>query len=131
METGSESVEDQNSGGSEGFIPSDENPILVTEAAVKAIKTALEADGEEGDALRVSVIGGGCSGFQYNLDFDKEERMDDLVLHLGDVSIFVDSVSAGYLRGTTIDYVTSLQGQGFKFINPNAKRTCGCGNSFS
>lgn len=114
-----------------GFIPTDEQPILVTEAAVKAAKDAIENDGEAGDGLRVSVVGGGCSGYQYNLDFAKEARPTDLTIDFDGLKVFVDPVSAGYLRGATIDFVTGLNGQGFKFSNPNAKRTCGCGSSFS
>ena len=113
------------------FIASEEKPILVTDSAVKAIKEAIKAEGEEGDSLRVSVVGGGCSGYQYNLDFDKEERMGDIVMALDGVNILIDPVSAGYLKGTVIDYVSGLNGTGFKFTNPNAKRTCGCGSSFS
>jgi len=114
-----------------GFVASDEQPILVTPAAVEAIKNAIAQEGEPGDALRVSVVGGGCSGFQYNLDFEKEPRIDDTTLEFGDVRIFIDSISAGYLKGITIDFVAGLNGTGFKFNNPNAKRTCGCGSSFS
>ena len=117
-------------GGNE-FIPSDEQPILITESAVTAIKKAISEEGQPGDGLRVSVVGGGCSGYQYNLDFDKEERMGDVVLSFGELKVFVDSISAGYLKGATIDYVSGLNGSGFKFNNPNAKRTCGCGSSFS
>lgn len=113
------------------FVATDDQPILVTDRAVEAIKKAIAEEGEPGDGLRVSVVGGGCSGYQYNLDFDKEERMGDTVMALDGVSIFLDPVSVGYLRGTTIDFVSGLQGQGFKFTNPNAKRTCGCGSSFS
>ena len=113
------------------FVATDDQPILVTERAVEAIKKAITEEGEPGDGLRVSFVGGGCSGYQYNLDFDKEERMGDTVIALSGVSIFLDPVSVGYLRGTTIDFVSGLQGQGFKFTNPNAKRTCGCGSSFS
>jgi iron-sulfur cluster assembly accessory protein len=113
------------------FMASDECPIHVTPAAVDAIKNAIKEEGEEGDGLRVSVVGGGCSGYQYNLDFDKEVRMGDLELKFGDVRILIDSISAGYLRGTVLDYVSGLHGTGFKFNNPNAKRTCGCGSSFS
>jgi iron-sulfur cluster assembly accessory protein len=113
------------------FQPSDEHPIQITASAVSAIRKAIEEEGEPGDSLRVSVVGGGCSGYQYNLDFDKEARMDDIVLSFEGVSVYVDPVSAGYLCGTVIDYVSGLQGQGFKFNNPNAKRTCGCGSSFS
>jgi iron-sulfur cluster assembly protein len=114
-----------------GFIPSEENPIFVTESALDAIRSAIKEDGTEGDALRVSVVGGGCSGYQYNLDFDKEERIGDAVLEYGDVKLFIDPVSAGYLMGTTLDYVSGLNGTGFKFNNPNVNRTCGCGKSFS
>ena len=113
------------------FVGSDEQPILVTPAAVEAIKNAIAQEGEPGDGLRVSVVGGGCSGYQYNLDFEKEARMDDTTLEFGDVKIFIDSISSGYLKGTTIDFVSGLNGTGFKFNNPNAKRTCGCGSSFS
>jgi len=113
------------------FEPSDEMPIHITEAAVKAIRNAISEEGENGDGLRVSVVGGGCSGYQYNLDFDKSARVGDLTLKFDGLEIYVDPVSAGYLRGTVIDYVSGLQGTGFKFNNPNAKRTCGCGSSFS
>jgi iron-sulfur cluster assembly accessory protein len=130
--TNEQGSNDENSDSdSDSFIPTDDAPIFVTVKAAKAFKLAIDNDGEEGDGLRVSVIGGGCSGFQYNLDFEKEERPDDTVMSCGGVTVYIDSVSAGYLRGTVVDYVTSLQGQGFKFINPNAKRTCGCGASFS
>ncbi|MCO6429531.1 MAG: iron-sulfur cluster insertion protein ErpA [Deltaproteobacteria bacterium] len=113
------------------FVPSEEQPILITDKAVEAIKAAIQAEGEAGDGLRVSVVGGGCSGYQYNLDFEKESRMGDLTLSLDGVTIYVDPISAGYLKGTVIDYVSGLSGTGFKFNNPNAKRTCGCGSSFS
>lgn len=114
-----------------GFIASDERPLHLTPSAVEAVKNAIKAEGESGDGLRVSVVGGGCSGYQYNLDFEKEARMGDLSLDFDGVTIFVDPVSAGYLKGTVIDYISGLQGTGFKFVNPNAKRTCGCGSSFS
>jgi iron-sulfur cluster assembly accessory protein len=116
---------------SSGFVPSEETPIFVTESALEAIRSAIKEDGQEGDGLRVSVVGGGCSGYQYNLDFEKEERMGDAVLEYGDTKLFIDPVSAGYLMGTTLDYVSGLNGTGFKFINPNVNRTCGCGKSFS
>lgn len=114
-----------------GFIPSEDTPIHLTDAAVKAVKLAIDEEGQPGDGLRVSVVGGGCSGFEYNLDFDKEERMGDVTLKFGEIIVFIDPMSASYLKGTVIDYVTGLNGQGFKFNNPNARRTCGCGNSFS
>lgn len=115
----------------ERFEGSDERPILITPNAVAAIKNAIAQEGQPGDGLRVSVVGGGCSGYQYNLDFEREARMGDITLSYDGINVYVDSVSAGYLRGTTIDFVSGLQGTGFKFDNPNAKRTCGCGHSFS
>jgi iron-sulfur cluster assembly accessory protein len=113
------------------FLPTEDKPIHVTDSAVKAISDAITAEGQPGDCLRVSVVGGGCSGYQYNLDFEKEARMGDLTLEFGAVKVIVDPISAGYLKGTIIDYVSGLNGTGFKFNNPNAKRTCGCGSSFS
>ena len=127
-QTGSAS---SSSNAQDGFVTTDENPIHLTPSAVEAVRNAIKAEGEAGDSLRVSVVGGGCSGYQYNLDFEKEARMGDLSLNFEDVQIIIDPISAGYLKGTTIDYVSGLQGTGFKFNNPNAKRTCGCGSSFS
>ncbi len=113
------------------FVPTEEQPILLTPAAVDAVKNAIAQEGEPGDCLRVAVVGGGCSGYQYSLDFEKEARMDDVTLEYEGVSVILDPISAGYLKGTVIDYLSGLQGTGFKFVNPNAKRTCGCGSSFS
>jgi len=113
------------------FVATDERPVHITEAAVEAVRNAIKAEGQPGDSLRVSVVGGGCSGYQYNLDFEKESRMGDITLDYGDVSVIIDPISAGYLKGTTIDFLSGLNGTGFKFNNPNAKRTCGCGSSFS
>ncbi|MBN8550805.1 MAG: iron-sulfur cluster assembly accessory protein [Deltaproteobacteria bacterium] len=115
----------------DSFTGSDEKPIELTASAIEAIKNAIKEEGQPGDGLRVSVVGGGCSGYQYNLDFEKEARMGDLALDFGGVTIYVDPVSAGYLKGTVVDFISGLQGTGFKFNNPNAKRTCGCGSSFS
>jgi iron-sulfur cluster insertion protein len=113
------------------FIASEETPVLFTPSAVEAVAKALKEEGEEGDFLRVSVVGGGCSGYQYGLDFDKEERMGDVALQFDGVKIVIDPISLGYLKGTVVDYVSGLHGTGFQFKNPNAKRTCGCGSSFS
>ncbi|MCL4166435.1 UNVERIFIED_CONTAM: hypothetical protein GTU68_005261 [Idotea baltica] len=113
------------------FVPSDSEPVLITDAAIEAVRNAISQEGEDGDALRISVVGGGCSGYQYNLDFDNEERIGDLIIDKNGVKFLIDSVSVGYLKGTVVDYVSGLNGTGFKFENPNAKRTCGCGSSFS
>jgi len=117
--------------GDSGFVPSDEMPVHFTPSAVDAVRKALQEEGEAGDFLRVSVVGGGCSGYKYGLDFDKEERMGDLVLEFDGVKIVLDPISVGYLKGTVVDYVSGLNESGFQFKNPKAKRTCGCGSSFS
>ncbi len=114
-----------------GFVPTDESPVFFTPSAIEAVGKALKEEGEAGDFLRVSVVGGGCSGYQYGIDFDKEERMGDIALAHDSVKIVIDPISAGYIRGTVVDYVSGLHGTGFQFKNPNAKRTCGCGSSFS
>ena len=121
------------SGGQEiaAFEPSDAQPISLTASAINAVRQAIQQEGQPGDGLRVSVVGGGCSGYQYNLDFEREARSDDVAMQFDGVTIYIDAVSAGYLRGTVVDYVNGLQGAGFKFNNPNARRTCGCGSSFS
>lgn len=104
----------------------------LTEAAVKMVKVMLEREKLGSEAgLRVSVSGGGCSGMQYGLTFDREQRADDVVLEKDGVKIFVDADSRTFLHGVTLDYVHALHGAGFKFINPKAERTCGCGSSFS
>ena len=101
------------------------------------IASALEeTHGEDGNFLRVGVKGGGCSGFQYSLNFTDEVDEEDLLVLVDSASkqavqIVTDAFSASYLKGTELDYVDTLQGAGFKFNNPNAKRTCGCGSSFS
>ena len=110
----------------------EEFPLDVTESAVSMIKAALvETDGEEGDVLRVGVKGGGCSGLSYSLNFVEDVSEDDYLVRFDNVKVIIDGFSATFLDGTTLDYVETLQGAGFKFENPNAKRTCGCGSSFS
>lgn len=105
--------------------------LRITEAAAEKAKVAMEREGLRNAALRVSVVGGGCSGFQYNLGFDSTQKDDDTVLEEFGLRILIDEVSLPYLRGTVIDYVSGLHGAGFKFVNPNASRTCGCGSSFA
>jgi iron-sulfur cluster assembly accessory protein len=95
------------------------------------LKVAMEREGARGHGLRVGVVGGGCSGFQYNLAFEPEPNADDTVFEQSGVRIFVDQTSQPHLQGMTLDYVTGLHGAGFKFLNPNATRTCGCGSSFA
>jgi iron-sulfur cluster assembly accessory protein len=105
--------------------------LSLSPRAIEQIKLLLQKGQRKGEALRVSVTDGGCSGFSYKLDFDTQQRPTDVVLELDGVSVYVDSASAPYLKGTVIDYVAGLYGGGFKFTNPNATGTCGCGTSFS
>jgi iron-sulfur cluster insertion protein len=107
-------------------------PVVLTPRAVERVKELREREKlPSGHALRVSVVGGGCSGFSYQLDFAEERNPDDVVLEYEGVQVLVDPTSAEHLDGTEIDYVTGLHGGGFKFANPKATHTCGCGSSFA
>lgn len=106
--------------------------ISVTDTAKNRIKTLRSADGlTQNHHLRVSVKGGGCSGLMYDLDFDNKIEGDDEVFEDKGVKIIVNKKSMLYLLGTTLDFSDGLNGKGFQFINPNATRTCGCGESFA
>ncbi len=107
--------------------------INVTDRAVQAIRDCIAAENKAADAayLRVAVKGGGCSGLMYNLSIDDRAVETDLVIETGDVRIVVDKKSKLFLHGLTLDYTTGLNGKGFVFSNPNAKATCGCGESFT
>ncbi len=108
--------------------------IEVTEKAAKEIARLRESDPEGGpnSALRVIVIGGGCSGMSYKLGFDKSQPAEkDKVFEIKGVKIVVDSKSYLFVSGMVLDFTDGLNGTGFVFNNPNAKRTCGCGSSFS
>lgn len=105
--------------------------IVLTAKAIEMTKKALAEENLAQHGLRIAVRGGGCSGLEYALDFEESSRMGDTVLEFDGLKVFVDMASLQYLKGTEIDYVSGLQGSGFKFNNPNAKRTCGCGSSFS
>jgi iron-sulfur cluster assembly protein len=105
--------------------------LTLTEKAVEQVKNLLSRDQREGHGLRVAVKDGGCSGYSYKLDFDNQQKPDDSVLEFNSVKVFVDPASVPYLKGIVIDYVAGLYGGGFKFTNPNATATCGCGTSFS
>ncbi|MDT7543272.1 MAG: iron-sulfur cluster assembly protein [Acidobacteriota bacterium] len=107
--------------------------LNVTEPAAVEIKKFM-ADEEglpETSGLRVRVVPGGCSGFQYSLNIEEESKQGDHVLDVNGVRLFVDMFSAQYLNGVEIDYVSSVMGQGFAFKNPNATGSCGCGTSFT
>jgi iron-sulfur cluster assembly protein len=105
---------------------------LTSQAAEKALEfMATEDLTPEKGGLRVSVLPGGCSGFQYGLNLEEEARDDDEVLESNGIRLFVDPFSAQYLKGTVIGYHSSFQGSGFTFTNPNASGGCGCGSSFT
>ncbi len=103
--------------------------ITLSDAAANKLKALL--DKREETAVRPSVRGGGCSGFQYQLDFASMSLPKDKIIESKDVTLYIDPKSFLYLMGTEIDYIEELNQSGFKFVNPNAKRTCGCGESFS
>ena len=106
--------------------------ISVTEKAKYKIQELLVAEGKSNEsAIRVSVKGGGCSGLMYDLGFDTEIKPADQIFEDNGVRILVDKKSLLYLLGTTLDFSDGLNGKGFQFINPNATRTCGCGESFA
>lgn len=102
--------------------------IDLTDSAVNKIKEVLKDT--ENTGVRAAIQGGGCSGFTYKLTMEREPDPDDKVIEIKGVKLFVDKKSYLFLIGTTIDFVSEMMQMGFKFINPNAKRTCGCGESF-
>jgi iron-sulfur cluster assembly protein/iron-sulfur cluster insertion protein len=105
--------------------------ITLTDTAAAKVKELLEAEGEPELALRVAVRPGGCSGFSYEMFFDGDVAGDDEQATFGEVRVVVDPQSAQLLTGATLDYKDGLQQAGFAITNPNASRTCGCGQSFS
>ena len=109
-----------------------ETPVTLSQKAADMIRITREQEGIAADhGLRIAVRGGGCSGFEYALDFEKEMRPNDLVYEQKGITLYVDALSARYLQGTNIDYALGASGAGFKFENPNARGTCGCGSSFA
>lgn len=109
-----------------------EGPIMLTEKALKMVKLTREQEGmDDSFGLRIAVRGGGCSGFEYALDFEEKARDNDTVLEYEGLNLYVDPISGRYLDGTMIDYSLGMSGTGFKFLNPKATGTCGCGSSFT
>lgn len=105
--------------------------ITVTDAAKKQALRLMEDEGKDGFFIRVGVDGGGCSGLMYKLTFDNEDKEGDKEFNDNGIKVVVDKKSYLYLVGTTLDFSGGLNGKGFVFNNPNADRTCGCGESFS
>jgi len=127
-----ENIEQAQSHTAQPAPPQEDVPVTLTPKAVQMVKITREQEGiDPSHGLRVAVRGGGCSGFEYALDFENEARENDWVYEQGDLKVYIDAVSARYLQGTSIDYVLGNTGAGFKFNNPNAVGTCGCGSSFA
>lgn len=104
--------------------------VNLTQAARQELLRLLEKETTKPEGVRISLLAGGCSGLSYNLEFDKAKE-NDLIADHGGIKIFVDPKSALYIYGTTLDYQGGLNAKGFTFDNPNAKKACGCGTSFS
>ena len=105
--------------------------FAVSDSAIRRIKTLVDQEGNHGQMFRVTVSGGGCSGFQYGFDFDETRNDDDRVFGNAGVNVLVDEASLPFLTGAVLDYKEELVGSYFAITNPNAASTCGCGTSFS
>ena len=112
------------------MLDTQDNTVTLTDRAARRISQILAGEPEK-SALRVSVSGGGCSGFQYAFDLESERGEDDLVIEKNGVQVFIDSVSLMYMSGSEIDFVDDLIGASFQVKNPHATASCGCGTSFS
>tara|TARA_Y100000034_G_scaffold116496_1_gene154889 strand:+ start:168 stop:491 length:324 start_codon:yes stop_codon:yes gene_type:complete len=104
--------------------------LTLTDISIKKIEDMASKDGLNDASIRLAVIGGGCSGFSYDIDFEDTQREGDQVIDTGKFKVYVDPMSYMYVHSTTVDYVESFNFTGFHFDNPSAKRTCGCGSSF-
>lgn len=111
--------------------PAEGATIHLTETAVAKVKELMAREKKEGQGFKVAVIPGGCSGFEYDLNFTEKADEGDHIFEHNGLRVFIDPLSLEMLNGTTIDYVDSLHGSGFKIENPNAQHSCGCGSSFS
>jgi iron-sulfur cluster assembly accessory protein len=105
--------------------------IQLTEKAVGKVNEILNMQEPKPAGLRISVVGGGCSGFSYSMAFETNPGMLDKTYNFDGLRVFIDQASMLYLDGAEVDYVETMEGSGFKFNNPNVKSTCGCGSSFS
>lgn len=105
--------------------------VTLTENAAREVRRLMETQKLPDVSLRMGVKGGGCSGLSYMLNFESETREQDQVFEILGIKVVVDSKSLLYLEGTMLDFVNGLEGTGFKFVNPNASKSCGCGSSFS
>jgi iron-sulfur cluster assembly accessory protein len=105
-------------------------PLTLTPSAISKVREIMATQDPLPAGLRIGVVGGGCSGFQYSMAFENQAGMMDKVFNFGDLKVFVDATSLMYLQGCTVDYLETLEAAGFKFENPQVKSTCGCGSSF-
>jgi iron-sulfur cluster assembly accessory protein len=105
--------------------------VQLTETAVSKVKEILDGQDPKPAGLRISVVGGGCSGFSYSMAFENTPNLLDKTYQFDSLKVFIDQASMLYLDGAEVDYVETMEGSGFKFNNPNVKNTCGCGSSFS
>src|SRR3984885_7439780 len=106
-------------------------PVTLTASAVNKVREIMGQQNPVPAGLRIGVVGGGCSGFSYSMQFENAAGMMDKTFEMNGLKVFVDATSVNYLDGCVVDYVESLDGAGFKFENPNVKSTCGCGSSFN
>ncbi len=106
-------------------------PVTLTPASIVKVREIMATQDPLPAGLRIGVVGGGCSGFQYSMSFENQAGMMDKVLTFDGLKVFIDATSAMYLNGCVVDYVETLEAAGFKFENPTVKSTCGCGSSFS
>lgn len=111
--------------------PPRQTPITLTSGAIAKVREIMATQDPLPAGLRIGVVGGGCSGFQYSMSFENQSGMMDKVYKFDDLKVFVDATSLMYLKGCVVDYVETLEAAGFKFDNPSVKSTCGCGSSFS
>jgi iron-sulfur cluster assembly accessory protein len=107
------------------------NPVTMSQSAVAKVKEIMAQQNPVPAGLRIGVVGGGCSGFQYSMNFENGAGAMDKVFDYDGLKLFVDATSLMYLSGVNVDYIETLEGAGFKFDNPNVKSTCGCGSSFN
>jgi iron-sulfur cluster assembly protein len=103
----------------------------ISDKAAAQVRLIQQKENKVNSFLRVSVVGGGCSGLSYKLSFDEGPKEKDKIVEFGEIKLVIDSKSALFLKGTQLDFTDGLTGQGFVFTNPNAKTSCGCGSSFS
>ena len=109
----------------------DESLITLTESAAQKVKSMMEKEGKQGFALRVGVVTGGCAGLSYDMRFQKTPYENDKIFEQHGLKVIINEEAAALLKRTEIDYVDTLKESGFKYRNPNAKSSCGCGTSFS